>query len=75
MLHHHTASLQHSNVTKKKTRHFLKGWGGEAARAPHFLTPKQGKMEVNMLRGTTFVWAEGWEEGTKGQGRYGRDLW
>lgn len=38
MLHHHTASLQHRNVTRKKPRHFLKGRGrrgGESAALPY----------------------------------------
>lgn len=38
VLHHRTASLQHSNVTRKKTRHFLKGRGrrgSESTVLPH----------------------------------------
>lgn len=45
MLHHHTASLQHNNVTRKKPRHFLKGWGrrgGESTALPYAKARQDG---------------------------------
>lgn len=33
MLHHHTASLQHRNITRKKPRHFLKGRGRRGSKS------------------------------------------
>lgn len=75
MLHHHTASLQHRNVTRKKPRHFLKGRGRRGSKStalPYAEARQDGGERVPRI---TFVQAEGWEEGTKGQGRHGHDLW
>lgn len=72
MLHHHTASLQHRNVTRKKPRHFLKALssrGGEVAKAPRFLMLKQGKMEVNVPPRSNLCPGRGLGRGDKREAR------